>query len=163
MWRDLLRKMVKYYAADPAPDDDPMFLFSARPPSAGRWPDSLPLCPAMREFYQLCDGGEMCVSFVPFGGLVETTTRWIDNLKGYDDRGDILFPGRHIVFAEDAGGAPHIWDSETGKTASFYYRGGDWEEPSFRSFEAYLQYAFSPSSQDEEWSTAIKFWGNLPD
>lgn len=98
------------------------------------------------------------IRFIPLEDLAKETSRWINLLRDYDARGDILQAGRHIVFANDADGTPWVWDSATGTVASFYWKGGDWEEPSFASFDDFMDYVLSPRGDDSSWARALKVY-----
>lgn len=94
--------------------------------------------------------------FIPLCDLVERTNSWIKTLSNYNERGDILKAGRHVVFANDADGTPWIWDSKTGEVASFYWKGGDWEKPQFKSFNEFMEYVFIPEKEDNDWHEVLR-------
>ena len=112
----------------------------------------------LQEFYGICGRAEIgpMIRFIPLEDLAEETARWINMLRDYDARGNILHVGRHIVFANDADGTPWIWNSASGREASFYWKGGDWEEPSFSSFDDFMEYILSPRDDDPSWAKALQ-------
>ena len=161
MWRETLRSIVAFYASD-RPRQDPTFLYDAEPPRSTPWPESLPLCQGLQDFYCLCGRGEVgpMIRFIPLVELEKETSHWINLLRDYDTRGDVLQAGQHIVFANDADGTPWIWDSATGRVASFYWKGGDWEQPSFLSFDDFMDYILSPRDDDPSWANALQAFTN---
>src|SRR5262245_28398015 len=52
-WRDQLAKLVRARGTDRFP----LLVFDVAPPSGRAWPDKLPSCQGLRDFYGLCDGG----------------------------------------------------------------------------------------------------------
>jgi len=139
---------------------DPCFLYAPQAAIEYVWPSELPCNDEIKEFYEICDGGNFgpMLRFIPVENLVEQTNHWVKMLSNYDERGDIIKKGRHVVFAHDADGTPWIWDSQTGVVASFYWKGGDWEEPFFPSFAEFMNYVFTPDAEDdnENWRKTLK-------
>jgi hypothetical protein len=128
------------------------------PPSLERWPDHLPTSQALQDFYRLCDGGSLSwFEWFPRSQLAERNQYWVESLKDYywDGRGDVLFPGRHVVLALDAGGCPLVWDATTDEVRTFQWDGGDWEMPLATSMEAFLTTLFNPvegvNEADQTW------------
>lgn len=66
-------------------------------------------------------------------------------------------PGRHLVFAEDAGGCPIILDSEGGSVSSFFFKGGDWE-PIAPSMEKFLQDLFVENPAPGDWEEYVAYF-----
>ncbi len=134
----------------------PLQVFEVYPTSGQEYPKELPRSQVLQAFYRLCDGGffDDCRWF-RLSQLAEQTARWIDLLKDYDERGNILMPERHLVFAEDSGGAPIVWDAITDRVASFWRKGGDWE-PIAESMEQFLAQMFNPGSDHPMWFEALK-------
>jgi hypothetical protein len=94
------------------------------------------------------------IRFIPAARLASETQRWIELLRKYDGRGDVLFAGRHVVFANEADGTPWVWDSITNEVATFYWKGGDWEEPRFKSFSDFMEH-ICRGADDERWTAAL--------
>jgi hypothetical protein len=109
------------------------------------------------SFYSLCGGGDFgpMIRFLAIEAIAQETSRWISSLREYDARGDVLFPGRHVVFANDADGTPFIWDARSGEVASFYWKGGDWEEPRFPSHDAFMEHIFASYAEVPEWERVL--------
>jgi len=158
-WQEKLRRLVQFYETLRADgrSTEPFWVWTVKPPVPFEWPVLLPPAPTLRRFYELCGGGEFgpMIRFVPAGKLHAVTVSWIDTLRDYDERGDILIPGRHIVFANDADGTPWILDTTTGEVASFYWKGGDWEEPRFGSHDEFMEHIFAPELDDAHWASAL--------
>jgi hypothetical protein len=151
-WRYRLEQLVSYYQAHDR-FIEPFFHFDPRQPDGAAWPAELPTHAPLADFYARCGQGEVGpgVLFVPLAELASTTREWIDNLKDYDARGDVLFAGRHIVFATDGAGVPWVLDVHSGEVASFYPRGGGWEEPRYPSFDAFMNNLFDGPTRHEQW------------
>jgi hypothetical protein len=94
------------------------------------------------------------IRFIPAARIASETELWVELLRKYDDRGDVLFGGRHVVFANDADGTPWIWDSKTDDVAKFYWKGGDWEDPRFKSFSDFMGY-ICRGADDDNWTAAL--------
>ena len=156
-WQDKLIQFVAYYQEHSDPPD-PCLIYDPQPPAECVWPSKLPCNDEIREFYKVCGGGEfgLMLRFIPVCDLLEQTNHWVKILSGYDERGDIIQTGRHVVFANDADGTPWIWDSKTGVVASFYWKGGDWEEPEFASFGNFMEYVFTPEEDDDSWRNSLQ-------
>ncbi len=156
MWRTRLKEIVTYFNSNGV-KPDPAFLYEVNPPVDLPFLTTIPAPESLRDFYQLCDGGFFgpMIRFIPLARLESETDRWIRVLKDYDDRGDVLSKSRHCVFANDADGTPWICDNESGEVASFYWKGGDWCDPRFASFDAFMEDLLSHHSDDEDWSTML--------
>lgn len=157
-WKTVVRKMAGLTRGQLL-GEWPLAGNDIAPPRQSEWPPSLPVCEAFLRFYALCDGGYFGNSAYRLFSLSEVAGRtgeWIDGLRDYDQRGDVLIPGRHVVFGEDSAGAPLVWDSHSGQVATFWFKGGDWE-PIANSPEAFLERLFNPDpGRDAEWAEAIE-------
>jgi hypothetical protein len=153
-WRNTLRKWV-HMANSSKPF--PLSAYEIRASSFDQWPTDLPVSPVIQEFYRICDGGySYLYSWAPLAELASRTGQWIKHLSDYDGKGrNILTAGRHLVWGEDSGAAPLIWDASTNRVATFWFKGGDWE-PLADSPEIYLQEIFNPAPDQETWYQAIK-------
>jgi hypothetical protein len=139
-WREQLAKLVRARGTDRFP----LSVFDVAPSCGQAWPDSLPSCKGLRDFYALCNGGPLSLQYnwLPLSELQTETARWRELLHDYQGDGrPVLLPGRHLVLANDSGGAPVIWDAESDRLASFFWKGGDWE-PYILSFEAFMEALF---------------------
>lgn len=150
-WRACLRAMVN------SPEGAfPLIIFEVDPASGQEFPKELPYSQLLDEFYRFCDGGYFKdYRWFPIAELAAKTARWQELLTDYDDRGNILIRGRHLVFAEDSGGGPIVWDAATDRVASFWWKGGDWE-PIAESMEQFLAQLFNPSLDQPMWFEALK-------
>jgi hypothetical protein len=139
-WREQLAKLVRSRGTDRFP----LLVFDVAPPSVRSWPDKLPSCRGLQDFYGLCDGGPLSLQYnwLPLSEVETETAKWREGLHGYHGDGKaVLLPGRHVVVAADSGGAPVIWDAEYDRLASFYFKGGDWE-PFNLGFEEFMEALF---------------------
>jgi hypothetical protein len=115
------------------------------PPSLDSWPSHLPTCQALHDFYRLCDGGSLAwFNWFPLSQLAERNRYWVQSMREWDARGDVLDSARQVVIAEDAGGCPVVWDALTDEVKAFQVDGGDWESPLAGSMEAFLTKLLNP-------------------
>jgi hypothetical protein len=113
-WQSQLQRLVRVAERLPEPLNE---AFSARPPSGGNWPPSLPSCPALQEFYALCDGGTF--SHYSLHRLAE-----LQDFR--EDRGDDeIEPGRYVVIGDTEFGHPLIWDSTQDRVGYYDVDGAD--------------------------------------
>ena len=156
-WRPLLAKLVQSRGTDLYP----LTVFEIPPPAGGGWPPGVPSCPALRDFYGLCDGGNLSLqyTFLPLAGVAPETDRWRAELPKLEGDGNDwwLEPGRHAVFGTDSGGALLVWDAAGDRVSTLYWRGGDWE-PLGLSFEQFLEALFFDPARvqaDDMWAEAL--------
>jgi hypothetical protein len=114
------------------------------------------MCQALQEFYGLCDGGSLeWFHWFPLSQLAERNREWGQSMREWDARGAALDSARHVVFAQDAGGCPVVWDARTDEVRAFQVDGGDWETPLASTMEAFLTRLFNPvmgeKGSDESW------------
>ncbi len=126
------------------------------PPPRDPWPAHLPTCQALQDFYRRCDGGSLeWFQWFPLSQLAERNREWGQSMREWDARGAILDPARHVVFAQDAGGCPVVWDASTDEVRAFQVDGGDWESPLASTLEAFVRKLFNPvageQDMDESW------------
>lgn len=155
-WSERVAKLVAFYASG---EDlgHPFYLFSAAAPAVVSWPADFPRPSGLLAFYGLCGGGRFgsVDRFLPAEEVPLWTGRWVSGLV--DDAGQpMLRSGQHVVFANDADGTPWILDATTGGVASYYFKGGSWEEPTFDSFDKYMEYALSGEPSDSEWQNVAR-------
>ena len=149
-WRQSLSELVRRGHSDIYP----LIVFDARGPAGLEWPSALPPHPGLLEFYQHCDGGYLAhMSFAGLRDLAALSGRWVESLQAYDNRGDILDPRQHVVWAEDAGGCPLVVDVVDGSVRTFQADGGDWES-GHNTVDAYLTWLFNESGPDD-WQEAL--------
>ena len=58
-WRKQLGKLVRARGTDRFP----LLVFDVASSSGRKWPDNLPSCPGLRDFYGLCDGGPLSLQY----------------------------------------------------------------------------------------------------
>jgi hypothetical protein len=152
-WRSDLKKLAQLEDTS----DFPLLIYEVNPPSSTKWPDSLPSSPAIREFYEFCNGGFIeSYNWFRIEDVADETTRWVNALVNYygDGKG-VIVRGRHIVVAEDSAGAPLVWDSKTDLMATFWFKGGGWE-PANQNFERFVEHLFSPTNETDLWYQALE-------
>lgn len=155
-WRVQLEKLVRARGTD----QFPLLVFELSPPSGKPWPESLPACQGLQDFYAICDGGLLSSQYnwLSLTNIAEETARWramLHNYRGDDE--DILASGRHLVLAHDSAGAPVIWDAKADRLASFFWKGGDWE-PYNLGFEEFMTALFLDPSRVSAGGEAGALW-----
>ncbi len=156
-WRARLAKLVQAVERLPHPLTDCV----PHPPSGGPWPQGMPSCSVLRDFYELCDGGY--VRHLRWCRLRELKARtkeaatWIGQHGPEESPFD---PRRHVLLGEDEAGFPFIWDSTVDQIAYYqpYEHGGNGWEPLHETLEQFLQRLFYPGEADypAEWLEAIR-------
>lgn len=158
-WKEKLTTLTSYFnETDDLPD--PLYLYIVDPPSKEAWPANLPSTKDIEEFYSVTNGGEFgpMIRFLYKEELVKENEMWTDTLSDYDEKGSIIDPQKHLVFANDSDGAPWILNTETGEVGCFYWKGGDWCE-TFTSFSDFMNYVFKPDEKDPDWIETLKITG----
>ena len=152
-WRYLLQCLVRANGSNLFP----LLVYKVDPPQNFVWPDELPVSTTLRDFYGLCDGGYIDeYNWLSSGNLSIENARFVEDTKQYyPDNTSPLIPGRHIVLANDAGGAPLIWDKEEDKVSTFWLKGGDWE-PMNLDMETFLENLFEPTDESNLWFNAVQ-------
>lgn len=156
MWETQLSTIVRFFNSD-GEKPEPAFLYEVRPSANSSFPDSLPAPKSLRRFYDICDGGYFGpgINFISISELETETQSWLEILRDYDERGDIITQGQQCVFANDPDGAPWIYDHDSGRVAAFYWKGGDWCAPKFDSHDDFMVDVLSPMTNDNDWSTML--------
>jgi hypothetical protein len=132
----------------------PLLVFEVHAPSGLTWPTELPAHLPLEEFYRLCDGGYIAhINFARMADIIRLTQRWVATLRAWDNRGDVLDPRRHVVWAEDAGGCPLIVNASDGVVRTFQPDGGNWERGHV-GVDAFLMWLFNESGPDD-WRQAL--------
>ena len=137
-WRDRLRKLVRVAGRLPAPFGES---FSVRPPSGRRWPARVAPCPALQEFYALCDGGTFSHYSLDRLAMLQT-------FQG-DDAAE---PGQYVGFGNTGFGHPLVWDGAADRVGYHDLDGADgfvWSEETGaelmgRTMADFLAGLFSP-------------------
>src|SRR5438876_9722851 len=112
-WQDQLTKLVRLAPTlqPPADPHGPAEVFRVAPPSGRPWPEGCPRCPALLDFYALCDGARFpwyahhYTDWLPLADLRPGTQQLVDRLhqQYLDDEWDGMPQfGRHLVFARGA-------------------------------------------------------------
>lgn len=155
MWKKKLTHIVEYFARE-GEKPDPVFLYDVRPPTNLEFPDAVPAPNSLRVFYEICDGGYFgpMIRFIPLGELEAETQQWLEIIR--QERGDVIRAGQHSVFANDSDGAPWIYDDQTREVAVFYWKGGDWCEPRFASFDDFMNDVFTAKPDDPNWTRTVE-------
>jgi hypothetical protein len=99
--------------------------YHAEPPGGARWPEGLPSCPSLREFYAACDGGTLGpFAFLPLAEVADETASMADWLEGGEPDG--MPPrGRWLVFGSNEYGHSLIWDADRDAVLLYDSDGGD--------------------------------------
>lgn len=157
MWRDDLKLAATFYASYPQ-KIDPLFLYSVEPPSDTPWPENLPTCDSLLDFYALCDGGYFgpMINFFSKVHLSIRTNKWIELLRNYDHHGDVLIPNRHLVIAEDADGTPWVFNAIDQSVKSYYWKAGQWCDPRYESHDDFMNAVMYKDLNSADWSKAIE-------
>src|SRR5215469_11197216 len=105
-WRYTLQQWIthKDIMASLAQGRVEYWAWEIRVPASGAWPAPLPVCQALTDFYQICDGGHFhWFEWPALSQLALLNHSWVRLLRAYDERGDVLDPERHLVIALDSG------------------------------------------------------------
>jgi hypothetical protein len=160
-WRHLLRTLVMIGKSDTFP----LLVFTANPPVVTPWPQDLPASSAIHELFALCDGGffadynwlGLSTELPECEQLTLQNIYWHKHLTNYyPDGTSPLELGQHLIFGNDASGAPLIWDRNSDRVSTFFFKGGDWE-PIAKTFEEFMTALFFPKTIDENdmWHEAL--------
>ena len=137
-WRSRLAALVRFGKDLP----EPMNLsFHARPPTRRGWPNHLPACPALVEFYALCDGGQFCFyDFLPLRRVKAEAAAF----RGWPDRpGDQSAGVRHLLLGYDQDSFSLIWDSAKDELVQ-YKSDAQSDYPRGVPFAAFVEKLFVP-------------------
>jgi hypothetical protein len=110
-WQSQLQKLVRVAGQLPGALNEE---FSVEPPSGQKWPAGLPSCPALQEFYALCDGGTFShYSLHPLADLQQFQE---------DDEAE---RGRYVGIGNTQFGQSLIWDSDEDRVGYYDLDGAD--------------------------------------
>jgi hypothetical protein len=109
-WQAKLSKLVELFDQLPPTLTDAFLL----EPSAGKqWPQRLPSCPALLDFYAICDGGVFAYY----------TLHGLDDLHMFAETE--VEPGRYLAFGDTTFGHTIVWDSRDDRVGYFDLDGAD--------------------------------------
>lgn len=160
-WRQLLRCLVTIRKSETFP----LLVFTANPPVNYPWPEHLPASPGIHELFSICDGGffadynwlGLSAQLPERERLTLQNAYWHEHLAGYyPDGTSPLSDGQHLILGNDASGSPLIWDRNTDRVSTFFFKGGDWE-PLESTLEEFMTGLFSPTTIEENdmWHEAL--------
>jgi hypothetical protein len=110
-WQSQIQKLVRVAELLPEPLNE---AFLVQPSSGGSLPAGLPSCPALQEFYALCDGGTFShYSLHPVAEVQEFSE---------DDEAE---PGRYVVIGDTEFGHSLVWDSDEDRVGYYDFDGAD--------------------------------------
>ena len=110
-WQSQLQKLVRVAEQLPEALNEE---FSVQQPSGQKWPAGLPSCPALQEFYALCDGGTFShYSLHPLADLQQFRE---------DDEAE---PGRYVEIGDTRFGHSLVWDSDEDRVGYYDFDGAD--------------------------------------
>ena len=157
-WRSRLAALVRVGKDLP----EPMNWFRARPPTRRGWPKSLPACPALAEFYTLCDGGTFFwYDFFPLRRVKAEAAAF----RGWPDRpGDPSEQLRHLLLGYDPDSFALIWDSAKDELVLFKADAQD-TYPGGVTFAAFVEELFGPKLAPGElenlWEATLRYLDGL--
>jgi hypothetical protein len=113
-WQFQLQKLVRICEQL----DDPLNeAFSAEPPSGKPWPSHLPSCPALQEFYGICNGGAFSHYSLASQAELEFFSEFVNE--------DEAEPNRYIVIGDTEFGHSLVWDSTQDQVGYYDLDGAD--------------------------------------
>jgi hypothetical protein len=110
-WQSRLQKLVRVIEELPEPLND---YFLVEPPSGKSWPKELPPCPALKEFYTLCDGGTFS----------HYSLHSLDEVHEFDE-GDDVGPEGYVTIGDTEFGHSLVWDSAKDQVGYYDFDGAD--------------------------------------
>jgi hypothetical protein len=171
LWQDQLFKLVRL-APTLQPPTDPHWpgveWFRIAPPSGGAWPAGCPRCPALLDFYAICDGARFpwfdrhYTDWLPLADLRPRTQELVERIHQQhpgSDWDNMLQLGHHLVFAHGLNDYSLVWDSSTNQVFSHSAYEDDWNEQD-ESVEEMLQAALLPQPYPQEWERwhVMEWW-----
>jgi hypothetical protein len=119
--------------------------FPVRPSAGAPWPPGLPYCPALAEFYALCDGGTFGpYELLPLAEVAGPADEWLASSPGLD-----LVPGRWLRLGDHEYGHALIWDADADRL--LLYSPDDMAARRLKgSAEDFLRRLFHPSSKSTD-------------
>ena len=158
-WRAVLLRLL-HGGERLTPD---LTFYHARPPGSPRWPEDLQPSPTLREFYELCDGGQFSVCrWLPLAEALQATKDLVDPDEEFGT--DITW-GRHLVFGVDELPCLYVWDAagDIVLTADDSGRFGGEAWPRLGEFLDQLFVGFAERGVGAGWAEAIKRVSAEPD
>lgn len=160
-WRKLLRSLVKIGKSETFP----LLVFTANPPANESWPQDLPTSPVIHQLFGICDGGffadynwlGLSPQLPERESLTLQNEYWHEHLSGYyPDGTSPIADGKHLILGNDASGSPLIWDRDTDRVSTFFFKGGDWE-PLEATFDEFMTGLFFPKiiEENDMWHEAL--------
>lgn len=150
-WQTKLRKLVEVFDQLPSEISDS---FLIEPTARKKWPPQLPCCPALLEFYSICDGGVF--SYYTLHGL--------DDLQMFDE-GEAE-AGRYLAIGDTTFGHTLVWDSREDMVGYYDFDGADGFVFSSETgakemgltMDGFLSEVFTPPSQVNQRDFLGKSW-----
>ena len=103
----------------------------------------------------MCGGGV-------FGGQVvlhslekipKETDRWFRLLQEDEEFWRQVDKRNCVVIANDPDGAPWVYNAQTGKTISYWWKECTWEDPQCNSLAEFVEFVFGPHEGEDGWET----------
>jgi hypothetical protein len=155
-WQTKLKKLVELFDQLPPTLSD-AFLIE---PSAGKqWPQRLPSCPALLEFYTICDGGVF--GYYTLHGLAD--------LQMFEEAE--AEAGRYLAIGDTTFGHTLVWDSREDKVGYYDLDGADGFVFSSETgakemgltMDGFLQEVFTPPTHPNQRDSVETMWRQILD
>lgn len=156
-WKDRLENWVSVWdqLSEQAQDCFPV----SRPVTRdgeNAWPEDLPNCPTLLDFYARCDGGRFgSYTLLPLAELCDPSDdEWLEGMPGLE-----LTEGKWIEFGNHDFGHALWWDSDADEVVLY---NPDDEEPTRlkRTIDQFVERLFHPTKKttDDEDDESIAMW-----
>jgi hypothetical protein len=150
-WQAQLRKLVEIFEELPEPLTE---AFLVEPPSGKAWRKGIPSCPALQEFYSLCDGGTF--SYYTLSAL--------GDLQKFDE--EEVEGNRYLAIGDTQFGHTLVWDSREDRVGYYDFDGADGLVMSAETgaalmglpMEGFLRGLFTPPTRPNKRDDVEKAW-----
>lgn len=159
-WIQKLKLLAKHFEGYPN-IPEPGFLSTVEKPDAEGWPSNVPQNEQIRVFYSVFGGGEIgpMIRINEKSELRRETDSWYEILHDDKDFLSSINKDSSIAIGRGADGTPWFYDTGTGVVCSYYWKGGNLEEPTFPDLGSFVEYLFNPEEGDEDWPQVLNHAG----
>lgn len=156
-WLEKLKLMAGHYEGDEnglsAPE--PAFLFVVQQPKATPWPKTVPRTSELESYFSVFGGGVFGPQIVlhSLGQIPKETDRWFRLLQDDEEFWRHVDEKKSVVIANDPDGAPWVYNAQTGKVTSYWWKEGTWEHSQCSSLAEFVEFVFGPHEGEDDWET----------